>query len=104
MQREANTMAHVMLVLLNLYQHICEYCGDNSVARPMLTDLEKRWKEAENPLFFLAFALHPTYQETAVDLVLNSEKKHGNWSGKKNCLSVARLVEAAKFYYEKHEL
>jgi hypothetical protein len=29
MQQEANTMAHVMLVLLNLYHHISKYCGDN---------------------------------------------------------------------------
>jgi hypothetical protein len=104
MQREANTMAHVMLVLLNLYQHISEYCGDTLVARPLLTDLEKRWKEAENPVFFLSFALHPAYRSTAAKLVSNSETKSGNWNNDRNCLCVARLVEVAKFYYGKHEL
>jgi hypothetical protein len=104
MQREANTMAHVMLVLLNLSRHIFQYCGDNLASTPMLADLENRWKEAENPLFFLAFALHPTYRATAVQLVSESETQNGNWSKDQNCLSVARLVDAAKFYYEKYEL
>jgi hypothetical protein len=55
-------------------------------------------------VFFLTFALHPTYVSTAAKLVSNSKTENGNWNGKQNCLSVARLVEAAKFYYEKHEL
>jgi hypothetical protein len=70
----------------------------------LLTDLEKRWKEAENPMFFLTFALHPAYCSTVAKLVLNSETKNGNWNNDHNCLCVTRLVEVAKFYYGKHEL
>jgi Mg-chelatase subunit ChlI len=55
-------------------------------------------------LFFLAFALHPTYRETAAKLLVASETSGGNWSNDRNYLSVQRLVDAAKFYYGKHEL
>jgi hypothetical protein len=72
------------------------------VARPLLTDLEKRWKEAEDPVFFLTFALHPANCSTAAKLVSNSKTKNGNWNNDHNCLCVARLVEVAKFCYGEH--
>ena len=52
-------MAHVVLTLLLLVQHIQEYCGDNDEARVLVSDIEKRWEREENALLFLAFALQP---------------------------------------------
>lgn len=104
MQRDANTMAHVVLVLLNLIQHLVTFCGDNGDTLELLADIEKRWNQEENALFFLGFALHPEYNKTAVWILTQSLAKDGNWGDKENYLSVERLVQAAKFYYGKYEL
>ena len=104
MQREANTMADVVLVLLNLYGHIHDYCGDSDEAQVLLVDMEKRWAAEENPLFFLTFALHPAYRQTACLLLEKSVLLNGNWRQDKNFLSSSRVVESAKFYYGKFEL
>ena len=65
-----------------------------------MSNIEKRWEREENALFFLAFALHPSFRETAVAIVAESQRKHGNWESKRNPLSVARLTHAALFYYD----
>ena len=104
MQRDANTMAHVVLVLLNLIQHLVTFCGDNDDTLELLADIEKRWNQEENALFFLGFALHPEYNKTAVWILTQSLAKDGNWGDNDNYLSVERLVQAAKFYYGKYEL
>jgi hypothetical protein len=70
----------------------------------MLHDIEKRWAREEQPLFFLAFALHPKYRRAASALLAESEIQYGSWTKKKNCLSSARLIQAATFYYRKYEL
>ena len=103
-QRDANTMAHVVLVLLNLMQHLVTFCGDNGDTLELLADIEKRWNQEDNALFFLGFALHPEYNKTAVWILTQSLAKDGNWGDKENYLSVERLVQAAKFYYGKYEL
>ena len=72
MQRDANTMAHVVLVLLNLIQHLVTFCGDNGDILELLADIEKRWNQEENALFFLGFALHPEYNKTAVGILTQS--------------------------------
>ena len=59
MQRNNKTMAHVVLTLLLLFQHIQEYFGDNDEACVLVSDIEKLWEREENALFFLAFSLHP---------------------------------------------
>lgn len=104
MQRDANTMADVVLVLLNLYRHIVEYCGTSDDAKELLVDIEKRWHNEENPLFFLTFALHPAYRQTATHLLDQSWILYGNWRQKRNYFSVSRVIESAKFYYCKFEL
>jgi hypothetical protein len=105
MQRNCNTMAHVMLVLLNLYSHISDFCGDSSDEQEdVLKDIEKRWKKQEQPLFIIAFALHPMYRNTVVELLKKSQEKDGVWGESLNLFCISRLVEAAKFYYTKHEL
>ena len=78
MQRNANTMDHVLLVLIHLVKHIQEYCGDISESRVLLLDIEKLWKREDNALFFLAFALHPSSHKSAVDILSESLKKNGN--------------------------
>ena len=104
MQWSKNTLAHVMLVLLNIAIHIIEYCGNDEDATVLLSDIERRWKRQEQHLFFLAFALHPLYRNTAVELLKASNQKHGNWGTNANPFSVSRLTQAALFYYQKFEL
>ena len=41
MQGNANTMTHVLLVLLHIFKHIKESCGDISESRVLLPDIEK---------------------------------------------------------------
>ena len=60
--------------------------------------------KGRNALFFLAFALHPSFRETAVAIVAESQQKHGNWESKRNPLSVARLTHSALFDYDMKEL
>jgi hypothetical protein len=107
----ANTMAHVMFMLLSLYsklQSFCAFLGEDAAWRKMaeflIADIEERWEKEDNPLFFLAFALHPSFRNVAVDIVKKSGERDGSWNATHNPLSVSRLVCAAKFYYEKHKL
>ena len=102
MQCTNNTMSHVVLVLINLSKHIIEFCGCVQDAGVLLADIENRWASEENPLFFLAFALHPNYQRITSKILAKSNKENGNWIDDCNCLSEARLRQAAKFYYGKH--
>ena len=104
MQREANSMADVVLMLLNLYRHVREYCGDSEDAKELLLDIENRWKKEENPLFFLAFALHPAYRRVTSLLLEQSLNDHGNWKKCRNYFSVSRLRVSAQFYFGKFEL
>ena len=97
-------MAHVLLVLLHIVNRIQESCGDISESIILLLGIEKRCKREENALFFLAFALHPSFHKSAVDILSESLKKNGNWNKARNYLCVARIAHAAVFYYETKEL
>ena len=70
----------------------------------LAADLERRWREVDNHLYFLAFALHPLYRTVAIRIIENSQSTHGNWTEDKNQLSVTRLIHAAKSYYYKFQL
>ena len=37
-------MAHVVLTIILLVQHIQEYCRDNEEARVLVSDIEKFWE------------------------------------------------------------
>ena len=101
MQINANTMAHVLLVLLHLVKHIQESCGDISDSGVLLLKIEKRWKRKENALFFLDFALHTSFHKSTVAIFSESLKNNGNWNKACNPLYVARLGHAAMFYYDR---
>jgi hypothetical protein len=108
---QANTLAHVMFMLLSLYSKLQSYyafLGEDAAWRQMaevlIADIEERWEKEDNALFFLAFALHPSFRNVAVDIVKKSGERDGSWNATRNPLSVSRLVSAAKFYYEKHKL
>lgn len=59
LQRErTTTAADVVLVLANLVIHLLKYCSQVAEAEHVMLDLEARWRNEENSLFFLAFALH----------------------------------------------
>lgn len=104
MQREGNTMAHVLLLLINLYIGIGEFHGNEEHSASLTIDIEKRWKDVEQPLFVLCFLLHPGFYDTASKILLLSEKSRGTWNDEKNRLTPSRLTDAAVFYYQKHEL
>ena len=92
-------------MLLNIWQHLFSVFEEQvNMEYILVSDLSRRWKVVENPLYFLAFALHPFYRMAAIDIITYSEEINGGWVNKHNCLSVARLTEAAKFYYGKFEL
>jgi hypothetical protein len=67
-------------------------------------EMEARWAREECHLFFLAFAMHPAFRDTAVGILNESAKKHGNWTDNKNPLTCSRLKDAAVFYYRKFDL
>jgi hypothetical protein len=104
MQRNGNTMAHVMLVIINLYDQIHDFCGHTEDEVGMLKDIERRWFGQDQPLFSLAFALHPIFRNTAVAILKKSKDKHGSEANSGNTLTLSRLVEAAEFYCTKHNL
>ena len=105
MQRETNTLAHVVLMLLNMWFHLFGvYENTIHMEYKLMSDLERRWKAVEEPLYFLAFALHPYYQRAASEIIAYSEEINGGWVNNGNYLSVARLTEASKFYYGKFKL
>ena len=104
LQCNGRTKADVMLVLLNMFQHLNGFAEGSTYANTLTFDIERRWRKEEQHLYLLAFALHPKYRSYMVDLLRQSETLTGNWGTSKNVFSVARLVMAAKFYFAKHRV
>lgn len=107
MNRVSINVAHVVLIVLNLYTHIRGLNGgllETSEKAILLHQIEAQWMSEEHPLYFLAFALHPKYSKFAIKLISFSADRIGNWYTDRNPLSVHRVVQAAEFYYRKHEL
>ena len=105
MQRECNTLADVFLMLLNLYLHVLDFVGSEDQIGHLTLDLGERWAQCEQPLYVLAFALHPAYKEYAVHVIAFNEYSRGSWPANRIAvLSSMRLAWAAGFYWEKHEL
>jgi hypothetical protein len=101
LQRTSNTIAHVVLVFLNLAVHIIQYCGEAPHKGLLLMDIEKRWAAEENVLFFLGFLLHPEYRPVARRILDTSHDVNGSWATGRNALSEGRLRQAVVFYYRK---
>jgi len=100
MQRSSNTMAHVVLVILNLYNDISYAYNRSKMEVDIVTgDIKSWWNTMEQPLFFLGFCLHPQYRLLGSAILLHSRQQNGSWSSKRNKLTVSRLVSAAKFYW-----
>ena len=75
MQREANTLAHVVLMLLNIWKHLFSVFEEQvNMDYILVSDLAKRWKGVENPLYFLDFALHPYYRVAATGIGEGNQK------------------------------
>jgi hypothetical protein len=109
MQRDANTMAEVIIMLLNMWKHIKDMEelveeGHDEEQMGVGHDIQRRWRGLEHPLFFLAFAMHPLFAVQARLIVKYSETKNGNWASQGNVLSVARLCHAARCYYQKYRV
>ena len=52
MQRESNTMADVVLMILNLYRHVSEYCGDSDDAQKISSLILKSVGLKKNVRYF----------------------------------------------------
>mgnify|MGYP000627118457 CR=1 FL=1 len=114
MQRESNTLADVLMMLVNIYKGILEFHGDivefhgadyvNSTPETEREDIRKRWCSCKQPLFVLAFALHPKYRKSVLKILELLEAWAGKWKNSNNPLTAWRLADAALFYYCKHDL
>ena len=105
MQREHNnTLAHVVLVFMNLYKHLGEYSSSSKMAAELRAGIVARWKREEHPLFFFGLLLHPEFASIAREILKKSFAARKGWHKHRNPLVVARLVSAAGFYYGKHRL
>ena len=82
MQRDGNTMAHYLLVFLNLWKHLSSF-GSKYEVDEMLSELELRFKREEFHLFFLAFLVHPVFHQVAIKILDESEKNNGNYTDNK---------------------
>lgn len=60
MQRRQATIAEVVQTFLLIYEYFNKV-GDTQLRELLLMDLESRWEQVEQPLFLLAFSLHPGY-------------------------------------------
>lgn len=97
MQRDGNTMAHVLLLLLNLYQPVKQFRPGKSRATQLLLlkDMNRRWLRKEQPLHFLAFALHPSFTACARKMIEQSDARGTFLEG--NPLTYQRLDGVATF-------
>ena len=89
LQCDGRTKAYVMLVLLNIHDHLHEFAEGTAYSKDITKDIEQRWAVQDQHLFLLAFALHPKYRMFVVELLHKSEMNCGNWSTPENVLSVA---------------
>ena len=83
MQRDGNMMAHVLLVLFNLWKHLSGFESKDEVDK-MLSKLESQFKREEFHLFFLAFLVHTVFHQVVIKILNESEKNNGNYTDKKN--------------------
>lgn len=104
LQQTCNTLAHVFLVFVNLTIHLMKFCAGCDYQQELLQNVNKCWNAEEQPLFLLAFLLHPQYREVGRHLFNELNKDKGSWAMDKNCLSEGCLQQAIVFYYAKHKL
>jgi hypothetical protein len=97
------SLASAVLVLLFLY-HDLALSLQSDLGRTIAGRLEQLWSTLEQPLFVLAFALHPENGQTAQRILDQSLRDHGSWRTRKNALTVYRLLQAARFYHAKFQL
>jgi hypothetical protein len=107
MQREANTLADIVLMLMNMWIHVSDMSdltAGNGGTNDLGSDITRRWDNIDQPLCFLAFALHPLHAATARKILRTNESEYGNWGDKSNPLCTPRLAHAAKTYFLKFQL
>lgn len=106
MQREDNTMADTLAIIVNLEHFLRQHFKDSQVfAIDQVTkNIRIRWAVAEQPLFVMCFLLHPKYRAVARNIIKKNTEKHGTWQDDKNPLCPHLLTPAAVFYYQKHKL
>jgi hypothetical protein len=103
-------LSSVVLVLLFLHQNLSLASSlqpggtKNDLGRHMIEQVEQLWSSLEQPLFFLAFALHPEYCKVAKRILDESLARHGSWRARRNALTVYRLLQASRFYHAKLQL
>ncbi len=86
LQKDENCMADVVINYGAIYRTFSN-CIDNNLLVP---NIERRWEDCEQPLFMLAFFLHPTYIETFLQMDDETE-----------LTSLSELCKIAIFYYQR---
>lgn len=87
MQCGSNTLAYVVNMFGMLYQPF----GKISHAMKLQCLLEKRWNQQEQPIFFLAFRLHPKCTILLQSMACFESK-----------LSLSKMVQYSVLYYKKY--
>ncbi|KAE9262837.1 hypothetical protein PR003_g33389 [Phytophthora rubi] len=90
LQRDENTMADVVVCHLDIFAGFSKrpYAGNN-----LVREVEKRWRQCEQPLMLLALFLHPAHKEAGKKLL-----------NKTALTSVGSLCRIGVYYFRRFKL
>ena len=72
LEKHNTTLAHVFHALGSIYQHLQQSCILNHDST-LSCDISKRWNAQEQPLYVLAYLLHPQFMDTAMNMLVRME-------------------------------
>ena len=96
LEKSNTTLAHVIHAIGTLYQNLMVIKHEEGIST-LVDDLCKRWKVQEQPLFLLAYVLHPHFTNTALN-VLTRMSDSGPYARYFNKQTLARVADA---YFKK---
>lgn len=96
LEKQGTTLAHVMHALGLLYQHLM-LVNDESDLPFVMEDVCKRWAAQEQPLYILAYLLHPRFTDTALK-VMERMQHSGSYAP---YFTIQSLARAASAYFNK---
>mmetsp|Transcript_21234 Transcript_21234/g.27423 ORF Transcript_21234/g.27423 Transcript_21234/m.27423 type:complete len:212 (+) Transcript_21234:359-994(+) len=107
MQHLANTLADIVLMLLNMWAHVADmvdFSKETNTTNELGEDIKRRWNNINQASCFLAFALHPLHAESARKILKLNEQEYRNWGENGNVLCTPRLAFAVRMNYMKDKL
>ena len=94
MQRDGNTLAHVLLMYANLYRHFEKirlrgdyYVEANIQGDSLFRIIEKRQCKEEPHMFFLGFCVHPAFSKTVSSFLHEAVQVQGTLRRNRNPFS-----------------